>query len=221
MAAPIVTGAVALLFARDPTLTQEQVRTLLQAGARRLEGAAPDEQQVGVGALDLEGALSVAIAEDSPINREPSTKSWLSLAASFLHPDPEWPVVGYLELRDDNGKIADGFDSTRLVLTVSGGELREALVRVAPGLWRFSLAAPAGSGGSTVTIAATFDGRPIVSRKVSVGVDRWVAEEGASARGGCSVSRASAGWPWLLATLSLLGMRQRRASNRRSKTKRA
>ncbi|HEY3493030.1 MAG TPA: S8 family serine peptidase, partial [Polyangiaceae bacterium] len=57
MAAPLVTGAIALLFGRDPELDQLELRSLLQAGARPLEGAVFDEQQVGAGGLDLERTL--------------------------------------------------------------------------------------------------------------------------------------------------------------------
>src|SRR5262249_20928575 len=41
MAAPIISGALALLFDQNPTLTSRQVLTLLQAGARRPHGAVP------------------------------------------------------------------------------------------------------------------------------------------------------------------------------------
>ena len=45
------------LFERDPTLTQDAARAILQAGARPLEGIVIDPRQIGPGALDLAGAL--------------------------------------------------------------------------------------------------------------------------------------------------------------------
>ena len=111
MSAPIVAGAIALLFERDPTLTSDAVRALLQAGARPLQGIVFDERQIGPGALDLEGALRVATAGDSPALRVPGAQSWLALSESYAHPDPSWPFIGYVELRDDDGNIADGFDA--------------------------------------------------------------------------------------------------------------
>jgi len=184
MSAPLVAGAIALLFERDPTLTQDAVRALLQAGARPLRGIAPDEQQVGPGALDLEGALAVATASDSPTERAPGTQSWLALSESYAHPDPNWPLIGYLELRDDTGQIADGFEASRLGLVASPGVVHEALTRVGPGFFRFSVSAPANTGGQTLSLKVLFDGRPLVTRALPISVDRWVANDGISVRGG-------------------------------------
>jgi subtilisin family serine protease len=66
MAAPIVSGAIALLFGQDSTLTTRKALTLLQAGARRPEGPAPFGAQLGAGALDLEGTLDVQRAIPDP-----------------------------------------------------------------------------------------------------------------------------------------------------------
>ncbi|MEO6574728.1 MAG: S8 family serine peptidase, partial [Polyangiaceae bacterium] len=49
MSAPMVAGAVALLFQRDPTLTQDKIVALLQAGAHPFRGSAPFEDQGGPG----------------------------------------------------------------------------------------------------------------------------------------------------------------------------
>jgi len=213
MAAPLVSGAAALLFERDPTLTQDGVRALLQAGARTLSGVVFEEQQVGPGALDLEGALAAQLAETSPLDRAPGSGSWLSLATSYAHPDPNWPLVGVVELRDDEGRIADGFDPGRLVLAATPAVVLEPLMRIAPGLWRFQVAGPAGSGGQTMSLRLSFDGGVLIERSVSIGVDRWAAEGGASARGGCAVAaRAPAGGsrsPALL-LLAVLAFRRRR-----------
>lgn len=206
MAAPIVSGAVALLFQQDPTLTQDQVRALLQAGARPLQGDVPYEQQQGPGELDLEGALEARIAENSPIHREPTAKgSWLDMAASYLHPDPDWSNTGVLELRDDSGAIADGFSPSHLRLDAPGALITNRLARVAPGLWRFSLAAPAGTGGSTVKLRVLYDDHVLAQRTFDVAVDRWVAQGGVEARGGCSLSPGrERGGTWV--AFALLGL---------------
>lgn len=214
MSAPIVSGAVALLFQQDPTLTQDQVRALLQAGARPLQGAVPYEQQQGPGALDLEGALDALIATDSPIHVEPGSGSWLDMAASYLHPDPAWSNTGMLELRDSSGRIADGFPPSHLTLDAPGAIVTDKLARVAPGLWRFSLSAPAGSGGSSVQLTVRYYDRVIAQRTLQVAVDRWVAKGGVEARGGCSVPDGPArgrGWaPFaLLFVCALLRRRSR------------
>ncbi|HWZ92248.1 MAG TPA: S8 family serine peptidase [Polyangiaceae bacterium] len=213
MSAPIVSGAIALLFERDPTLTQDSVRALLQAGARPLQGTVLDERQMGPGALDLAGALSVATAGESPALRVPGTQSWFALSESYAHPDPGWPFIGYVELRDDVGNIADGFDDQRLHLVAAPAVISEPLTRVAAGFYGFGLSAPAGSGGSTLHLQISFDDVPIATRDVPIAVDRWVANDGVSARGGCtfSGSQSVAGAPWIMAlAFGLVFARRRR-----------
>ena len=214
MSAPIVTGAIALLFERDPTLTQNSVRALLQAGARPLQGRVLDERQIGPGALDLEGALSAALAGESPAVRTPGAKSWLALSESYAHPDPAWPFVGYIELRDDSGNIADGFEPSRLRVTAEPATFSEDLTRVAPGFYRFTLTAPPGSGGSTLHLNVLFDGQPLLRHDLPIAVDRWLANDGVSARGGCAFGPAPSAtlssWAPLGALALLLRRRRRR-----------
>ncbi|HEY8945511.1 MAG TPA: S8 family serine peptidase, partial [Polyangiaceae bacterium] len=187
MAAPLVAGAIALLLERDPGLTQEGVRALLQAGARSLEGAVFSAQQTGVGALDLEGTLDAQLAQVSPIERVPTERSWLSFAASHARPDPEWPLTGYLELRDSDGQLADGFDSRRLRFSVFGGSEAEPLTRIAPGLHRFSIRTERGSGGGRLRVEARFDGAVLAAGEVPIAVDRGAATGAVSPRGGCRI----------------------------------
>ncbi len=214
MSAPIVAGAIALLFERDPTLTQDSVRALLQAGARPLQGLVLDERQVGPGALDIEGALSVATAGASPALRVPGSKSWLALSESYAHPDPNWPFVGFVELRDDAGAIADGFDDSRLRLVAAPATISENLTRVASGFYGFTVNAPAGSGGSTLHLQVLFDDQPIVTQDVPIAVDRWVANDGVSTRGGCALGPMNAGsgavWASAFALGLALAIRRRR-----------
>ena len=208
MSSPIVAGAIALLFQRDPTLTQDALRAILQAGARPLQGVVIDPRQIGPGALDLEGALAVATAGDSPALRVPSTRSWLTLSASHAHPDPEWPVTGYIDLRDDAGKLADGFDSSRLGLSAQPASVSEPLTRVAPGFYRFSVTAPVGTGGQIMHIALTFDGRDIATSELPIAPQ---PDEAFEAHGGCGVSHSGSGSGAGLAlfvALTLLGRRR-------------
>ncbi|HEY3255786.1 MAG TPA: S8 family serine peptidase, partial [Polyangiaceae bacterium] len=153
MSAPLVTGAIALLFELDPTLSQDAARAILQAGARPLEGIVIDPRQIGPGALDLAGALQVASAGESPALRIPSEHSWLTLSASFAHPDSNWLLSGFVDLRDDDDRIADGFDPQRLQLTAQPALIHEPLTRVAPGFFRFGVSAPPASGGQDLRLA--------------------------------------------------------------------
>lgn len=212
MASPIVAGAIALLFQLDPTLTQDAARAILQAGARPLQGVVLDPRQIGPGALDLAGALRVVTAGESPALRTPTERSWLTLSASFAHPDPDWLLTGFVDLRDDSDQIADGFDPRRLTLSAEPALIHEPLTRVAPGFHRFVLSAPAETGGEDLRIAVDFDNRVIASKTLRIAVDRWVASDGLSARGGCSVDpRGDAsdrrGWWGLLLVASVFARR--------------
>ena len=216
MSAPIVAGAIALLFQRDPTLTQDSVRAIFQAGARPLQGVIIDPRQIGPGALDLEGALAVASAGESPALRVPTARSWLTLSASSAQPDPTWPVTGYLDLRDDAGKLADGFDPERLHLKAQPATVREPLTRIAPGFFRFAVSAPPDAGGRTMQLAVRFDDQLIASAALPIA---RLPDEAASASGGCGVggantnSRAALGVGVLLA-LAALRLRKGRLRRR-------
>lgn len=204
MSSPLVAGAIALLLQRRPELTQAQLRALLQAGARQPTGTILAEQQTGPGELDLRGTLAALIAEDSPIDRAPSSASRIVLAASFAHPDPSQPLQGLLELRDPADQIADGFDERRLVLAVQGGRLSKPATRIGPGLYGFEVTAPEGSGGEKLVLTLSFDGQVLARRQVPVGTDRWLAEGTPLPHGGCHLAPPSNVRGLLLAPLLLL-----------------
>lgn len=206
MSAPIVSGAIALLLEQDPTLDSTELLSLLQAGARRPEGTVLYEQQVGPGALDVDGALSVLLSEQNPIRREPaSEQSWISLADDYAHPDRQWPLTGLVELRDASGNVADGFGPARLALAVSPREAGARFSRLAPGMWQFSVVVPEATGGQTLSLEVRLDGALFLRRTVPIAVDRNVAAEGGSARGGCALAPSSAyGFPRQM--LALFGL---------------
>jgi hypothetical protein len=211
MSAPLVSGAIALLLETHPELTQGQLRALLQAGARKPSGPILAEQQVGPGALDLMGTLAALRAEDSPIRREPGSASRIALAASFVHPDATQPLSGLLELRDARDRVADGFDERRLELAVQGGSLVQSPQRVAAGLYSFQAVAPDDSGGKKLTLTLRFDGQTLAQRTVPIGTDRWAAEGGAYAHGGCGFARPDGTSRWLVVVLALAAARRRKA----------
>jgi hypothetical protein len=223
MAAPLVSGAVALLFQRNPTLDQERVRALLQAGTRALTGVIFRVQQVGPGALDLGRVLEVLdLDAGGGTPRTPGARSRLVFADTYVHPDDRWPLEGLAILRDDEDRVADGFSAERLVLVVDGGALASGLLRVAPGLHRFQVSAPAGSGGRTLSLSLRYDGREVAAASMPIAVDRSLATELAVARGGCGVappcrspvgpSRSFA----LLGTVLMLGLARGRSLARQT-----
>lgn len=216
MAAPVVTGAVALLLQREPDLANDQIRALLQAGSRPLEGAVFAPEQVGAGALDVVGALLAQDAAQSAAQGAAQGAATLpsvariEVAQSFVYPDVNLPLRALVVLRDDAGRPAGGFAAHRLTAHAPGAA-HVALEPVTPGLWRLDLAMPAGSGGSSVELTVAFDGEPIGSRALPVAVDPQVADSGFRASGGCAVGASNigtsaigpAGARWLLLSVGL------------------
>jgi MYXO-CTERM domain-containing protein len=216
MSSPIVAGAVALLLERDPTLTQAKIRDLLQAGARPLEGVTFAPQQVGAGALNLVGALQAQDAAERPV-AEPA-EATLRLAESFAYPDPAAPLTGLVVLRDAKGEPAAGFDPAKLKFSADGAA-EQRWEQAMHGLYRFSVAAPRGSGGSSLKLTVSYDGTRLAEADVPIAVDPAVAEEGFHARGGCSVSASATQSSWVLGGLgmcALVAARRRRWSRQRT-----
>jgi hypothetical protein len=220
MAAPLVSGAVALLFSREPTLTQPEVLALLQAGARWPQGEAPYAYQLGPGALDVEGSRAVLELLGRPMMREPDPKrSWMALSSAYARPDGLLPVCGHVETRAADGAPADGFDAGLLSLHLVQAVQLQPLTRIAPGLWTFCVGAPKGSGGRTMHVQVRYRqavlGEP---QSLPIGVDAFIANDGVEPRGGCAVARDRTGstqrWAavWLVALV--LGARRKRATVR-------
>ena len=214
MAAPHVSGAIALLLAADPSLTQRQLREILQAGAARPSGRLPLDFQQGPGELNLVGALQV---QQQPPSALPSaTESYFVLSEPFLRPDPRYPVSGVVELRTAGRNVASGVPAGDLQLLVDGAQVSEALSLVRAGLWRFALAAPRASGGQFATVEVRYRGESLGTRSLPIGVDAWAASRGVVPVGGCSYGSAGSGPPlrpaalWLLCMLASLALRRRR-----------
>ena len=196
MSAPLVAGAVALLFQRDPTLTQDKIVGLLQAGAHLPRGPAPFDDQGGPGELDVIGTLDALAQLQHPAQYLPSaTTSWITVSAEYLAADGSTPFTAILELRTADGKHrADMFDPSRLQprLHVNGAEVEAPspmLIRRAPGLWVYTVTLPQGLGGASLTLGATFDGVDIVAPKtVPIAPDIWSAEYPSNVSGGCAVT---------------------------------
>ncbi|MEZ4225842.1 MAG: S8 family serine peptidase [Polyangiaceae bacterium] len=208
MAAPIVSGAIALLFQRRPTLSQPEVLALLQAGARRATGNVTVAQQIGPGVLNVQDSLAV-LDEDAVLDERPSAKhSWLVLGSALARPDPNWEVVGLAQVRGSAGHPADGFVASRLRLEIEGGTIAQPLRREAAGTWSFRVSAPAGSGGDRMRLRLTYEGEPIAREELRIGVDPWVVDAQPSARGGCAVGSQEASPAWALLLLGIPWLRR-------------
>jgi hypothetical protein len=192
---------VALLLQKDPTLTQDKILALLQAGAHRFRADPLYQDQAGPGEVDVMGALDALEQMQNPSLQLPSAaQSWLALSADYVAADGSTPLTAIVELRTADAKHrADFFEGNRLapVLLLDGVPVSPppVLLRRGPGVWFFTWTPPPGLGGSRVTVGATFDGAPIVaSRTIPIATDRWTAAYPSHALGsGCNLHGVGAG----------------------------
>lgn len=225
MSAPMAAGAAALLFQRDPTLTQDAISVLLQAGAHPFRGGAPFEDQGGPGELDVKGSLDAYDQLKNPALSLPALgASWVTLSSDYAAADGSTPVTAILELRTDGGAHrADLLDPSRLVASVAidGAPTGDApaIARRAPGVYVYQYTPPPGLGGSSLTLGATFDGQPIVAaRTIPIAADIWTGTYSSRAKGGCTIAREKGpdsrfAWCSSLAVLALaLGRRRARVT---------
>ena len=211
MAAPMVSGAVALLLERSPRLTQPELRALLQAGSDALEALPDPASREGGGVLNI--ARSFAALEISPRaagDLPDAAQSRLRFASGVLLADPARELAAQLWLRDTAGQVFDA-DPARLSLRVTGGVLVRDLERLAPGLYGLALSSPSPALADTLHVEVRVDGRSWLRAQLPVlgAVERC----GDSVGGGCSttaVSAARTGEPTALARaaggLALLGL---------------
>jgi len=228
MSAPQAAAAAALLFQRDPTLTQDEIVGLLQAGAHPFRTGTPRfEDQGGPGELDVQGSLDALDQMQDPALALPSkAASWITLSADELTADGSTPLTAIVELRTaDGAHRANLFNATRLapVVQLDGSNLSQLPVmeRRAPGVWIYTVTAPPGLGGHTLSLGASFDGEPIVTPKVvAIATDVWTASYPSTAAGSCNAGRGQAGgvaWPWVGIAIAL-GLRRRRRYSLPSET---
>ncbi|MCL2725589.1 MAG: S8 family serine peptidase [Polyangiaceae bacterium] len=194
MSSPAVAGVVALLLQRDPTLTQDQVRALLQAGAHRFRGASPFEDQSGPGEVDAVGALdALDLMHDPKLAMPALSQSWITLSSDYVPADGSTSVTAIVELRTEDGAHrADLFDASRLspVLFVDDASVSPpSISRRGPGVWVYEWKPPPGLGGLRATFGATFDGQPIVAyRTLPIATDGWMASYASHGGGsGCGM----------------------------------
>ncbi len=203
MAAPMVTGVAALLFERNPLLTQDEIRALLQAGAHRVRGAAPFYDQSGPGEIDVLGALAALDDMKNPALSLPDAESsWLTLSQGYAPADGSLPLTVILELRAANGHHANLFDMSRLrakVLVDSRPmtNLPDVARSPAPGLFLYRVLLAPGLGGESLTVGATFDGADIVTPvTIPIATDAWTSTYSARTKGGCALSEQDAPRPF-------------------------
>jgi len=221
--APLVAGAVAVLFQRNPRLTQDEILAALQGGAHRLRGPATFEDQSGVGELDVLGAVAAADRLQNPQVAWPvREESWLTLGADLYLADGSTDLQAILELRAARADVgaalpADGpFDGRLAGYALVDGHSSGStlpLARRGPGVWVATVHLSRGLGGSSLTVGATLDGIDIVNPKsVPIATDAWNAEYPPLVRGGCElIAGRRSGGPWTaIGFVTVAAMRRRR-----------
>jgi hypothetical protein len=196
----VVAGAIALLFQRDPTLTQDKIRALLQAGAHRFGVTRQDPltvrafmDQSGPGELDVYSSLQALDEWNAPVGEPNADNSWVTVSTEYVPADGSIPITAFVELRtDDPFQRASDFDDARMSALVRiGGRTVEPVTirRVAPGLFSYTVTIPAGFGGQGASFGAVFDGKPIVTPvEIPIATDPWASKFDPSAGGGCMIA---------------------------------
>ena len=201
MSSPVVAGVVALLFQQEPTLTQDQIVGLLQAGAHRYRTSTQFDDLGGPGEVDVMGSLDALDQMRVPSLHLPAIEqSWVSLSSDWVAADGSTALTAIIELRTaDGAHRGDFFDANRLqaYVAIDGQPVKTqpTMVRRSPGVWFYTYAPPRGSGGKQATFGATFDGAAIVAPKtLPVAPDRWTALYPSRAMGsGCAIAVAGGG----------------------------
>jgi subtilisin family serine protease len=190
MASPLVAGAVALLLEASPTLTQNDIRHYLQAGAQKPVGQLLALAQEGPGILDVNGALQALSSEPIPSDAAYAYSSWMTVSTKLVHPDDDWPTFGTLHLRDSQNRPVT-LDTSRINVNFSPGHLLSPVKSEGYGYYTFSFAAGNGTGRQTMSVAVLVDGAPLLSETLSIGVDVASARGDVVAGRGCGIATHS------------------------------
>ncbi len=216
MAAPIVSGAAALLLEQQPSLTQRELMTLIYAGARQTPRGTSRLAQASPGLLDVDASSRALAATRERVDLgEPSSQSWLSTSDTLARPDPTWPVIVRLHLRDSAGQLADAA-AEDIELDVTHGRV-VSVEHVAPGLFEWSVAPERRSAGKRLSLSARRRSQVLAEHSLPIGMDYNAASRGLSVRGGCGIAQAnSVPWGWFFLVGVALGLSCRRVRARRA-----
>jgi subtilisin family serine protease len=167
MAAPMLSGAAALLLERQPELTQPELRGLLIAGSTTFAIAPDVPSRAGAGLLDVAGSVDAATAPlRQPSERPSAEQSRLRAAAESVVADATRSLSALLWLKDPSGAVFDA-SVERVHVVVTGGELRSEVARIAPGLYEFAVAAPP-PALPTLSVDVVVDAEPLLSLELPV-----------------------------------------------------
>ncbi len=217
MAAPMVTGALALLMQREPRLTMKEAKRYLMAGTARLEPLGLGSS-FGTGELDIRGALlaqeaAQSVANGQTLSAKTSRTIW---ADDFAHPAPGPAMTGYVLTRDKNDEPIPVPDD--LEISVQGPGYAKWEVE-GPGLARLSVFANAGTDGNALEVTVSHQKSLVSQSTVPIARDPQLAEFGYALSGGqCTWRASSPSAPSGLLTLAFWGWVMTMVRSRRNKT---
>ena len=195
MAAPMVTGTVALLMQRDSALTMDKARAYLMAGAYRL-GASGQSGGWGTGEVDVVGALlaqendleqALAPSERPALSAQQSYVVW---ADSIVHPSPARGLIGQVLLRDAEGRPRP-VRKEDLKLEVTGPG-RGELEITGPGMVEIKLTAQAGSPFDQLQLRLSAGDLELFTQRLRINLDPVRDESGYALTGGsCSWTKVA------------------------------
>ncbi len=210
-AAPHVTGAAALLFQLDPTLTAEAMRELLRASARPAAGEPGYSTREGFGRLDVLGAAG--LLQRNMTGAADAAQSSVGVSRDALAPSPSATVLVSVVPRDAAGAplgpghtvAIQAWDDRTSYHAPWSGPTRDA------GWGRYERELRAdGPLGAALAVNATVDGVAISAHPTVWLVASRDDIGSASSDGGCAVGGRGAA-PWLaLAIAAALALRPRR-----------
>ena len=179
-AAPHVTGALALLFQADPTLTANAIREILRVTAR--DGGAGFTPKLGFGNLDVLAAARYVRGARGTVAS--ATASSVGVSRDLVPPGDETTIVTVTPRGDDGTPLGPGH---AVAITATAGDAVGDVVDVGSGRYERTFAAHA-PRGTIATVSATVDGVPL-SAHPSIYIVNTRAEIGApfAAGGGCSL----------------------------------
>lgn len=188
MAAPLVAGAIALLFEDHAQMTSEDVRRALQASAHRPRRGSASEASAFPGELDVSAALAFAAAGATPCAVS-ADRSWLAPSQPFVAATGTEGVRVRVQARCADGssaRLAAGDVVVRGYLGGAGPGARIDAERMEDGLYRFP--ALAGRAGAVLTVRAEVTGEPIAPPlDLPVGAGAWDARYGLALAPSCTL----------------------------------